>query len=113
MTGLDGNSGNTSLVGYPDVNIKNNYISSVKGVVHYRSSLCSKDEFTVKVGQTYKNSRGLCLITRITGQDAKTNAACTPYSSVGTTYHEFIITKTQSGTGCAITRFVQDEETGM
>ena len=91
---------------YPDVDLKNNYISSVKGEVKYSSIFCENDHYTLSVGDTFTNSRGVCLITHVTGHDVNTGAECTQYSSSGTSYSKFVITSALSGSGCTITRLV-------
>ena len=93
----------SELGGYPDVHLRNDYISTVNRTVHYATFLCPDDDFSVAPGHTFKHSRGLCLITGITGHDSHND--CTSYSSSGTSYWKFAIITAQNG-GCSIIRVV-------
>lgn len=88
---------------YPEVHLKNNYDDTVSGTIHY--PLCSNDDYTEAPGGTFKNSRGACLITKITGTSISGGYECTPYSSSGTSYSKFAIIEALNG-GCTITRIV-------
>ncbi|MGX5174857.1 RICIN domain-containing protein [Aliikangiella sp. IMCC44653] len=85
--------------GYPLAEIKNNTEYTVKGVVHYAA--CSNDKYTVKPKKKWKaKSRGLCLITKITGnligkpvtgRAASERRVVTSYTTSGTSYSQFQI----------------------
>ena len=99
----------TIVSSYPDVNLKNNYITSVIGEVHYVSWLCSDDDYSLASGQIFKNFRGVCLIKAIIGHYHDSHSGktvdCIPYeSTTGTSYSKFAIIKSIYSTGCTITR---------
>ena len=93
----------SELGGYPDVHLRNDYNSTVNGTVHYATFLCPDDDFSVALGHTFKHSRGLCLITGITGHDSHND--CTSYTSSGTSYWKFAFITAQNG-GYSIIRVV-------
>jgi hypothetical protein len=81
---------------YPDVTIFNATNFMVSGTVHYRSALCSNDDYTVTPGTPWSHSRGLCLITKIDGTvlTPQGKFEATPYESSGTSYSEYAIIST-------------------
>lgn len=91
---------------YPLAEIKNNTEYTVSGTVEYASAFCSNDRYSVGPGGTWRaSSRGVCLITGITGSLSGVPASLrgtgrssygerqivTPYSSSGTAYAKFQI----------------------
>jgi len=96
------------LKGYPDVDLYNNYISNITGHVHYTPTIfCKKDGYNILYNTTFHHSRGVCLITRISGYDTNNGNECHPYSSPGTSYHKFQITTANPPlVGCTVTRVV-------
>lgn len=94
-----------AMAAYPVAQIQNNTEYQASGVVKYAG--CRSDGFVVNPGKTWKaNSRGLCLITGISGMltipvkvdNGKVSggpAALEPYSSSGTSYARFQINEYQ------------------
>lgn len=80
---------------YPKVHIVNSTNYSVKGKVKYAA--CSSDDFVIAPwGSWTADSRGVCLLTKITADvytPVKTSEAI-PYSSSGTSYSQFAVLQT-------------------
>ena len=80
---------------YPLAKITNQTDYAVSGTVEYPG--CSDDDYTVQPGQTWTaRSRGVCLITRITGTASGSakhgeSTKIVPYDSTGTSYGNFQI----------------------
>ncbi|TWD93364.1 hypothetical protein FB550_1151 [Neobacillus bataviensis] len=81
---------------YPDVSITNSTQFIASGRVEYLSAFCRDDNYTVTPNTTWTNSRGVCLITRITAtvRTPDGDFAATPYTSSGTSYSQFAIIQT-------------------
>ena len=82
---------------YPDVTIVNSTQFTASGRVEYASIFCSDDNYIVSPnGATWTNSRGVCLITRITAtvRTPDGDIAAVPYTSSGTSYSQFAIIQT-------------------
>jgi cytolysin (calcineurin-like family phosphatase) len=77
---------------YPDVKVTNITPYTANVAVHYASSSCKQDSFTVAPGRTQGASRGACLISEIDA-DLGVGHPATPasYGSSGTSYSNFII----------------------
>lgn len=85
---------------YPVAQIKNNTEYTVKGTVHYPG--CSNDNYTVKPGKTWKaSSRGVCLITKITGKLSGTPASLRAAGIQTAGERRLVTTYKSSGTGFA------------
>ncbi|MEZ4472001.1 MAG: hypothetical protein R3F60_14640 [bacterium] len=82
---------------YPLAEVTNNTPYSVSGKVKYASAFCKDDAYSVPAGGTWRaRSRGVCLITGITGsigQGARfgESTSVVPYDSTGTSYSQFQI----------------------
>ncbi|MCF2948530.1 hypothetical protein L0668_10465 [Paraglaciecola aquimarina] len=87
---------------YPKASIKNNSEYTISGTVHYPG--CKNDKYKVGPGRTWKaSSRGLCLITKITGK-----LSGTPASLKGTgksSYGEKLIVTNYTSTGTSYSKF--------
>jgi hypothetical protein len=86
-----------NVEGYPDVVIVNSTQFRAFGRVEYLSAFCRNDDYSVSPAPgTWSNSRGVCLITRITATvvTPSGNIAATPYESSGTSYSQFAIIQT-------------------
>ncbi|HEX2901085.1 MAG TPA: hypothetical protein VHS96_15305 [Bacteroidia bacterium] len=97
--------------GYPDVKINNTTPFNANGKVEYRSFVCSDDNYGVGGHQRWSNSRGLCLITRITAtvQTPQGNVNASSYDSDGTSYSNFAIIQT-GPLEFAVTRVVDGKQ---
>lgn len=90
-------SGMNAYADYPVAKVTNNTAYSVRGTVKYASAFCKNDSYSVAPGKTWRaKSRGVCLITGITGTASGRakhgeNTSITPYSSTGTSYGQFEI----------------------
>lgn len=82
---------------YPLAHIQNNTEYAVSGTVEYASALCRNDGYSVAPGGSWTaRSRGVCLITGITGSISGRarygeSLEVVPYDSTGTSYSKFQI----------------------
>lgn len=84
---------------YPVAQITNNTPYTVRGTVEYASAFCRNDDYSVAPGQTWRaRSRGVCLITGITGSIPSGTRSLhgertlvTKYTTSGTAYAQFRI----------------------
>jgi hypothetical protein len=77
---------------YDDVSVTNSTPFTIRGTVFYAA--CENDGFTdLRPGQTWKHSRGLCLITSIwaTVETDKGDVGAKTYESSGTSYSQFAV----------------------
>lgn len=83
----DGNPADASS--YPVVTVKNWTTQKVTGKVNYASAFCKDDSYSVDPGKTWvAASRGICLVTGLSGTLADGKTALS-YSSSGTSYATF------------------------
>ena len=85
------------IMAYPKVHIANSTNFTAKGTVEYDSAFCGNDDYTAKPHKTWKaNSRGICLLTKITAtlSTPNGNIQAKAYTSSGTSYSQFAIVQT-------------------
>jgi hypothetical protein len=79
---------------YPKVEVKSSIPYFASGKVSYKSVFCGDDNYFTTMAEPYKaDSRGVCLVTKITATvdtpDGKVTAE--PYTSSGTSYSQFSV----------------------
>ncbi|AJI73372.1 hypothetical protein AQ14_889 [Francisella tularensis subsp. novicida D9876] len=83
---------------YPYVHIENTTDFYIKGTVGYASAFCSDDNFYITPNSSWTaDSRGVCLVTKITATNQNTGETGTSYESSGTAYSQFLIYKDTNG----------------
>lgn len=95
---------------YDDVSVTNSTPFTIRGTVFYAA--CENDGFEgLHSGNTWKHSRGLCLITSVwvTVQTDKGDVGAKPYESTGTSYSQFMVGVDASG-NYVVTRIVSTTE---
>lgn len=80
-------------MGYPDVYVYDSTNFNVNGTVEYASLFCKNDDYSATPQTPWSNSRGICLITKISAvvTTPQGNIEATPYESSGTSYSQFAV----------------------
>ncbi|WP_416430757.1 hypothetical protein [Piscirickettsia salmonis] len=89
---------NQNVNSYPVVHILNSAGYAVKGTISYDSALCSDEDYVVGSYAAWSSqSRGVCLVSKITAININTGESGHAYESSGTSYSQFVVYRDESG----------------